>query len=300
MYYLFRIAVIVAPRLPRWLTWLIAYVVGWIAWLVATKARQQARQNMLYVYGTQKLNSGAQRRRLRRSVQAKFRYNVMNYLALFSVPARKQEQLLSDITVDGGEHLEAALARGKGVVLFSAHMGPFDYIMQWMAIKGYDTTVPVEHLKDQRVLDLITHLRGKNGLHILPLGGSAPMRVLLQSLRANKIVLLTADRAIEGKSRELPFFGALARMPVGVAQLVQRTGATALGAFSWYAPDGTIHGHFLPLAQEQYEQEDDLQRAILALLEQEISKHAEQWMAFGQIWTERPSAIHKLQVMMDS
>ena len=126
------------------------------------------------------------------------------------------------------------------------------------------------------------------------------MRTLLQRLRANKIVLLTADRAIEGKSRELPFFGAQARMPVGVAQLVQRTGATPLGAFSWYAPDGTIQGHFLPLAQEQYGQEDDLQRAILALLEQEISKHAEQWMAFGQIWTEQPSATYKPQVMMDS
>jgi lauroyl/myristoyl acyltransferase len=300
MYYLFRIAVIVAPRLPRWLHWLIAYIVGSIAWLVATKARKQARQNMLYVCGPQMLNSGAERRRLRRSVQAKFRYNVMNYLALFSVPARRPEQILSDITVDGAEHLQAALARGKGVVIFSAHMGPFDYIMQWMAIKGYDTTIPVEHLKNQRVLDLITQLRGKNGLHILPLGGSAPMRALLQRLRANKIVLLTADRAIEGKSRELPFFGALARMPVGVAQLVQRTGATPLGAFSWYAPDGTIHGHFLPLAQEQYEQEGDLQRAILALLEQEISKHAEQWMAFGQIWTEQPSATYKPQVMMDS
>lgn len=300
MYYLFRIAVIIAPRLPRWLTWLIAYMVGWIAWLVATKTRKQALRNMLYVPGPHMLNSAAGRRRLRRSVQAKFRYNVMNYLALFSVPARRPEQILSDITVEGVEHLEAALARGKGVVLFSAHMGPFDYIVQWMAIQGYDTTIPVERLQDQRVLDLITRLRGRNGLHILPLGGSAPMRTLLQRLRANKIVLLTADRAIEGKSRELPFFGTLARMPIGVAQLVQRTGATPLGAFSWYAPDGTIHGHFLPLAQEQYEQEDDLQRAILALLEQEIRKHPEQWMAFGPIWTEKPSATYKPQVMTDS
>ncbi len=300
MYYLFRIAVIIAPRLPRWLTWLIASIAGWVAWLVAAKARKQAQQNMLYVPGPQMLNSSAGRRRLRRSVQAKFRYNVMNYLALFSVSARKPEQIISDIVVEGVEHLEVALARGKGVVIFSAHMGPFDYIMQWMAIKGYDTTIPVEHLKDQRVLDLITELRGRNGLHILPLGGSAPMRTVLQRLRANKIVLLTADRAIEGQSREQPFFGALARMPVGVAQLAQRTGATPLGAFSWYAPDRTIHGHFLPLAQVQYEQEDDLQRAILALLEQEISKHPEQWMAFSQIWTERPSATYKPQVMMDS
>lgn len=300
MYYLFRIAVIVAPRLPRWLTWLIAYIAGWIAWLVATRARERARQNMLYVLGPQILNSAAGRRRLRCGVQAKFRYNVMKYLALFSLSKRRPEQILSDITVEGVEHLEVALARGKGVVIFSAHMGPFDYIMQWVGICGYDATVPVERLKDPRMLDLITRLRGSHGTHILPLGGSAPMRALLQRLRANKIVLLAADRAIEGQGRELPFFGALARMPVGVAQLVQRTGATPLGAFSWYAPDGTIHGHFLPLARERYGQEDDLQRAILALLEQEISKHPEQWMAFGPIWTEKPTATYKPQIMMDS
>jgi lauroyl/myristoyl acyltransferase len=287
MYYLFRIAAIVAPRLPRWLTWPIAYIVGWVAWLVATKARKQALQNMLYVSGPHLLDSAAGRKRLRRSVQAKFRYNVLNYLALFSLPARRPEQILANVTVDGGEHLEAALARGKGVVIFSAHMGPFDYIMQWMGISGYDTTIPVERLENQRVLDLITRLRGRNGLHILPLGGSAPMRTVLQKLRANKIVLLTADRAIEGQSKEQPFFGALARLPIGVAQLVQRTGATPLGAFSWYAPDRTIQGHFVPLAQEQYAQEDDLQRAIIAILEQDISKHSEQWMAFDQIWTQK-------------
>ncbi len=300
MYYLFRIAVIIAPRLPRWLSWLIAYIAGWVAWLVATKAREQAIQNMLYIPGPQILSSSAGRRRLQRSVQAKFRYNMMNYLTLFSLPARKPEQIVDSIIVAGVEHLKAALARGKGVVIFSAHMGPFDYIVQWMAIKGYDTTIPVEHLKDQRVLDLITKLRGRNGLHILPLGGSAPMRMLLQGLRANKIVLLTADRTIEGQSKELPFFGAPAHMPVGVAHLAQRTGATLLGAFSWYGPGGTIHGHFLPFAQEYYGAEDTLQRGIIAMLEQEISKHPEQWMAFGPLWTERPSATYKPGVMKDS
>ena len=300
MYYLFRIAVRIVPQLPRWLWRPIAYIAGWIAWLVATKAREQALRNMLYMLGPQILRSNSGRRRLQRSVQAKFRYNVMNYLALFTIAARRPEQIISEITVDGREHLEAAIQLGKGVVIFAAHMGPFDYIMQWTGILGYDIIIPVERLKDQRMLDLITKLRSSHGIHILPLGGSAPMRVLLQGLRANKIVLLTADRAIEGQSKELSFFGAQASMPVGVAQLAQRTGATLVGAFSWYAPDGTIHGHFVPFAQELYGREDTLQQGILAMLEQEISKHPEQWMAFGPIWTGRPSTTFPPAPMMES
>ena len=304
MYYLFRIATIVVPWLPNWLIWAIGHAAGLIAWLVATKAREQATENMLHVLGPQILNSSAGRRKLRRTVQAMFRYNVVNYLTLFSVPTRTSEQLLRDISITGLEHLEAALARGKGVIICSAHVGPFNYIVQWMALSGYDLTIPVEHLKDQRMLNLITDLRSSHGTAILPLGGSAPMRTILQKLRANKIILLTADRAIEGQSKEMPFFGAMTPMPVGVPHLAQRTGATVVGAFGWYAPDGTIHGNFLPLSlalsEEQRTNVDDLQQAIVTMLEQGISKHPEQWLVFEPLWTERPSATHKAMVMKGS
>src|SRR6266542_5324444 len=125
MYYLFRIAIIVVPWLPSWLIWAIGYVAGGVAWLVATKAREQATENMLHVLGPQILNSSAGRRKLRRTVQAMFRYNVVNYLTLFSVPTQKQERLLRDLSITGVERLEAALARGKGVIICSAHVGPF-------------------------------------------------------------------------------------------------------------------------------------------------------------------------------
>jgi lauroyl/myristoyl acyltransferase len=154
------------------------------------------------------------------------------------------------------------------------------------------------------MLDLVTGLRSSHGTHILPLGGSAPMRTILQKLRANKIILLTADRAIEGQSKEMSFFGATAPMPIGVPHLAQRTGAIVVGAFGWYASDGTIHGSFVPLSlalsEEQRTNTDDLQQAIVTMLEQGISEHPEQWMVFEPLWTERPSAMHKAMVMKDS
>ena len=292
MYTLFLLATRIIPWLPDWLIEATTRIAGLLAWFVATNAREQATQNMLHVLGPQVLDTPRGRRKLRRTVQAMFCNNVLNYVTMFSLSARKPERILRELHIEGKEHFEAALARGKGVIVSSGHTGPFNYLFQWIALSGYDLTIPVEPLKDPRMLDLITSLRSKHGTHILPLQGSASMRMVFQKLRANKAVLLTSDRAIEGQSSEMPFFGATARLPVGVAHLAKRTGATIVGACGWRTPDGKIHGRFSPvslaLSEEQAMNTDEVQRAIVALMEQNIAEHPDQWMVFASIWTERP------------
>jgi KDO2-lipid IV(A) lauroyltransferase len=301
MYYLFLIASKVIPWLPDWLINSMAQSGGWVAWLVATKAREQATQNMLHVLGTQVLDTPQGRKKLHRIVQTIFRNNVFNYLTMFSLPARKPERILREIHVEGREHFDAAIAHGKGIIISSAHIGPFNYLFQWLAISGYDFSIPVEPLKDQRMLDLISGLRSKHGTHILPIQGSAAMRTIFHKLRENKVVLIAADRAIEGQSSEMPFFGANARLPVGVAHLAKKTGATIVGASGWHAPDGKMCGRFFPLslalADEQRMDTNELQRAVVALMEQNIAAHPDNWLAFAPIWTERPVRARQAMVM---
>lgn len=292
MYTLFLFAIKIIPWLPGWLLEGIARIAGLVAWFIATKAREQATRNMLHVLGSQVLDTPMGRRKLRSTVQTMFYNNVLNYLTMFSLSARKPARIMRELHIEGREHFDAAFAVGKGVIISSAHIGPFNYLFQWVSLSGYDLTLPVEQLKDPRMLDLITGLRGKHGTHVLPLQGSAGMRTLFQKLRSNKAILLTADRAIEGQSSEMTFFGATARLPVGVAQLAKRTGATIVGACGWRTPGGEIYGRFFPislaLSEEQIMDTDEIQRTIVALLEQNIAEHPDQWMAFAPVWTERP------------
>jgi KDO2-lipid IV(A) lauroyltransferase len=214
--------------------------------------------------------------------------NARNYLELFALRSLSPEQLLRTIHVEGVEHLEAGLKQGKGVIIFAVHSGPFDYIVQYMGISGYDVTIPVERLKDQRMLDLILRLRGSHGMDYLPLGGSSPMRTMMQKLRDNKIVLIVADRAIEGQSIEVDFFGAPARLPNGPVRLAQRTGAVLVGAHCWRTPDGLARGEWvslsLELPKEQRTDAERLMRAMIEKMEQFICQYPEQWIAFAPIW----------------
>jgi KDO2-lipid IV(A) lauroyltransferase len=217
-----------------------------------------------------------------------FQSNARNYLDLFMLPNLPPEKILHTLDVEGIEYLEQALAQGKGVVLFSAHLGPFNYLAQWIAIKGYHLIIPVEHLKDKRILDLTVKLRNSKGVQFLPLGGSAPMRAIIKALRNNHIVLITADRAVEGESVEKPFFGELARLPIGPVSLSQRTGAALVGASGWHTSRTRIVGKFVPLTleltEEQRNDTDTVINALIKRLEEYIKPHAGQWVVFSPIW----------------
>lgn len=298
MYELYHFASIIVPRLPRKFVMTIGKMIALAAWLIAHKARKQAAANMLHVLGPEVRSTRAGRRKLRRVVRGMFQNNVRNYLEMLYLPYMSPEEINRSMHIEGSEHLEAALALGKGVILFSAHCGPFDYIIQWLAIKGYEVTVPVERLKDERMLDLLLKLRRSKGLHHIPLGGNAPLRAIIQALRKNQIVLITADRAIQGESVEKPFFGALARLPIGPVELSQRTGAPLLGGFGWHSSH-ICEGHFVPLSlelsEEQRKNTDALMGGMIERMEQAISAHPEQWLVFAPVWKDDlPASPHAL------
>ncbi len=291
MYHLFRLATRILPWLPRRLVYALGNVLGLLAWLVARKARRQATKNITRVLGAQVQETRAGRSQLRRAVQGMFVHTTRNYLELFTLQSLSSEEILRTISIKGWEHLDAALAQGKGVIIFVAHQGPFDYIIQYMGIKGYDLTIPVERLKDERMLNLMLELRRSHGVHYLPLAGSTPMRTIMQKLRDNKIVLIAADRAIEGQSVVADFFGAPARLPISPIKLAQHTGAAMLvGVHCYRTPQGLATGQWVPLSLEltnkQRPDTDSMLRALLEKFEDSIREHPEQWVAFTRIWLD--------------
>lgn len=288
MYLLFRLALLLIPRLPPWLISTLGRVVALLAWLLVRPARKQATIHIQRVLHFQHPLPPPDHQQVQRTVRRLFHWSVRNYLDACTLPTLEADALLRRVTVHGLEHLDAALALGKGVVLFSAHLGPFNELVHWLALNGYPTTIPVEHLKDERLLKLLLQLRRSHGINFLPLGGSAPLRALLSALRRNEIVLLPADRAIEGPRTLKPFFGTNAFLPLGPIHLAQRTGAALVGGFGWW--DGAqIEARCVPLSlmlpEAQRSNTECLMDGMIKTLEAFIGAHPEQWVVFSPIWT---------------
>jgi lauroyl/myristoyl acyltransferase len=288
MYYLLRLATIVLPWIPAWLRAYLGIGIGTIAWCVASDARAHANHNILHVLGQESLKTRQGRRNMRRIVRRMFQHNTRNYIEVCVLPHHTPAKHRKMTVETGFEHLDAALARGKGLVAFTAHYGPFDYIVQSAALRNYDVTVPVEALNNKRLLDLMLRLRSSHGINFIPLNSASTLRTIIQKLRSNKIVVLTTDRGSQGQKSVVPFFGTPTELPNGAVTLAQRTGAELVAAFCIRTSLTRIQLFCTPITidmtEEQRQDTDYLLRRVSETMEQFIRAHPEQWFAFTPIW----------------
>jgi KDO2-lipid IV(A) lauroyltransferase len=139
----------------------------------------------------------------------------------------------------GRQHLEAAQARGMGVVLALPHSGNWDASGIWLVNHSGPFTTVAERLKPESVFDRFVAYRESIGMEVIALTGGerAPTEVLAERLRANRVVCLLADRDLSRGGIEVDFFGEPARMPPGPALLAAMTGASLHVAHTYFVGD---------------------------------------------------------------
>lgn len=145
-----------------------------------------------------------------------------------------------DAHMTGRDHLEAALARGKGAVMALPHSGNWDASGLWLVHHSGPFTTVAERVKPESVFDRFVAYRESLGMEVVALTGGerSPTDVLVERLRQNRVVCLLADRDLSRHGVEVNFFGEPARMPAGPALLAAMTGASLHAAHSYFTDDG--------------------------------------------------------------
>ncbi|GAC1449347.1 MAG: hypothetical protein PVSMB4_07420 [Ktedonobacterales bacterium] len=244
-----------------------------------------------------------------------FRHLALNYLDFFRGRHLSPDSVIASLHIEGQEKLEAAVARGRGVILLGTHLGNFEQAASRLGVIGFPVTVPVERLKPERLFQLVCRLRSHHHLRMVPADTTEGLREMYAALRRGEMVMLAGDRDVLGTGVTVPFFGAPARLPTGIPLVARRSGASVLGAFSWRERRGPARGVFVPIdlgldrVDQSREESGDgtsrerlrgeaLQRAlrpIIAALEVQIAAHPEQWVAtLAPIW-EDPAPPHAVR-----
>ncbi len=137
------------------------------------------------------------------------------------------------------EHIDAALAGGKGCVAVLPHMGNWDVPGHWLALHGYRIAAVAEVLKPPRLAEFFVRHREELGMRIVPLAEGTHVGQRLAGLLAeNWVVALVADRDLSGRGVEVEMFGATRRLPAGPALLSITSGAPLLVCPAYTTPDG--------------------------------------------------------------
>ena len=165
---------------------------------------------------------------VRKSLRNFFRDFVEIVIALTIPPA----QLRAEIPIEGRENLDAALAKGNGVIVLGAHLGNFFLVGTRLAIENYPSWVLINQPRDRQFAKFMDDYRLKvrqKTIHARP--RREALRKLYQVLRDNELTIVIADEYRRDSGIHMPFFGHTVLARRGPATLALRTGAAVVPVY---------------------------------------------------------------------
>ncbi|HKE98275.1 MAG TPA: phosphatidylinositol mannoside acyltransferase [Actinomycetes bacterium] len=274
--------------IPEPLARALARVAGAVAYRRDARRRENLRANLRPVLGR------AGERALDAAVRRGFASYARYWVEAFRLERLSPAVLRERFTLEGREHLDEALAGGRGVVLATPHLGNWESGGAWLALEGYRAVAVAERLRPVELFERFRRYRETLGLEIIPLDdGPATVRRVATALRAGKVAALVADRDLTGRGLPVTMFGRTATLPAGPAALALRTGAALLPCAVYQEPRGRWRGVILP-APETPASGDlradtlELTRRLARALEQLVAAAPEQWHVLVPYWADAP------------
>lgn len=207
----------------------------------------------------------------------------------------KPQLLKRKVKIVGREHLDQALARGKGVILVSAHFGNFPLMLVGLCLQGYTTAAIMRPMRDTRVEKFFMEKRSKLGVKTIY---SQPRKECvdntIRSLRNNELVFIPLDQNFGTSGVFVDFFGTKAATATGPAVLARRTKATILPCFIVRQKDEThkiICEPPLELDEGRTEQESILSniQKLTSIIESYIRRYPTEWGWIHRRWKTKQS-----------
>jgi KDO2-lipid IV(A) lauroyltransferase len=196
------------------------------------------------------------------------------------------------VTYQGLEHLEAAKAKDKGIILLTGHFTSMEMGGRLMMMKT-PCYVMFRHLNNQLFNEV---MMGARTFHSEGVIMRDDPRAMLRALRKNKVVWYAPDQDF-GLTNSVfaTFFGVQAATITATARMAKLSGATVLP----FVPLKDKHGHYtikICPAFENFPSGDDLADAqkVNDWLEQEVRLAPEQYLWVHRRFKTQPEGNHLL------
>ena len=175
----------------------------------------------------------------------------------------------------GLEHLEAAQARGHGIIFLTPHLGCFEIVSLYLAAR-----MPITIMYRPPKLGWLDGVmrggrtRGQTALARTDVSG---VRAMLKALKRGQAIGLLPDQVPgNGEGEWADFFGRPAYTMTLVGRLAESTGATVLMSYGERLPHGAGYVlHFTPMA---FAENQPVAPQLNAVLERVIRERPEQYL----------------------
>ncbi|MBI3747067.1 MAG: lysophospholipid acyltransferase family protein [Chloroflexi bacterium] len=227
---------------------------------------------------------------LERLVRRAFHQAVRYYLDMVRLPGRSQAELGARLVVETPATVEDAFGRAGPMIFTSMHFGAVEFPALFaVARAGGRVTAPMETLRDPELQAWIERTRSSVGVDLVGLRDAR--RVLTARLDEGGVVGMVADRNVAGGTVDVPFFGALAPLPMGPALLAMDRGLPIWFAAVRRGPGRRYYGQLrrvdMPTEGNRRAKLTGGMTALARAMEEAIAVAQEQWWsAFFPIWPD--------------
>ena len=273
-----------ALALPESWAYGIAHVAGGIA-ARRSRRRRQVAANLARITGGARDSEA-----VHSLVVEAYRSYARYWLETFRLVREGRDFWLRRVHSPTAGRLDAALERGKGVVVVVGHLGNWDAAGAWVGARGNRLVTVAEVLRPRRLFEFFLGHRAKLGMTIY---GAEPgvTADLVREAEDGAVVAILGDRDLKGTGLEIDFFGEPATFPAGAASIALRAGVPLLvaGVFERRL-EGGERGWYIDFSEPVELPADregavaDLTRRAVAKLEELVARHPEQWHVFQPFW----------------
>ena len=200
------------------------------------------------------------------------------------------ERFILRIKIEGKEHLDAALARGKGAIALGAHLGSFTLLGTRLAAEGYPFNLIVNVGRLPKLWGKLADYQGTVGQQAIPLKPtSTSVKKSLNCLHRNEIIYIVADEQQRRRGLPVSFFGQTAFTPSGPAIFSVKTGAPILPMF--VLREGKFNRTLVikrPIEIERTtDEKKDIERLTVLftkVIEEMVRQYPSQWAWLNRRW----------------
>lgn len=287
VYRFVQFLIAISNAMPRVMWLKFSGFLGRMAGLFAVKTRRLITRHLTMAFGSEKDTAA-----IRRLTAKTFEYLGKNTGEMLrATRVRTLDDLQRFLVTDGLENYEKAIAKGKGVIFLTCHMGAFDLQVSNMALRGLNPNIIGTPLKDKRLNELLWNYRNMHGAIAIE-RGKETFR-LIKVLKSGGSVALLIDQDTKVKSRFVKFFGRMAATPVGATVLAMKTGAAVIPTYVYLGEDWKQHMHILPEIPMILTGDDEADmiyntQVLTAFIEGIIRQHPEQWVWMHERWKTQP------------
>jgi KDO2-lipid IV(A) lauroyltransferase len=217
VYVAVRFLILIVTSVSRSVAVGVGAFAGLLIYLAVPRQSKKALDNLTIAYG-----DSMTARELRRMTRRVFSQLGRNLADVLRLPLVRREDLGSLVAVKGLDKFSRTMARGRGLIAITGHLGCWELIPAYFSLVGYPVSVVGRRVYDSRIDSIVRSFRSAKRIELI---GDGDFQMALRCLHRGRALGLLIDERANDSGVPVDFFGGRSRVTRGPVILSARSGS---------------------------------------------------------------------------